>query len=405
MPEISSRLHTLLTLALIGASLLPVVWILAFYCRRVSMVTRAIRRQANRDTTAAQDQPQRPREWPGVSVVVYSAGEASALERMLPAILGQDYPGAMEIVVVNDGRNEAVKDCVTLLSNRHRNIYMTYTPGESRNLSRKKLSLTIGIKAAHHGIVVLTEERAQLPGIHWLRNMVAPMADDPSIEIVTGYAAPDHKADHRRGARYRSFDHAAEGVAYLSAALSGHPWRGTSFNLAYRKDLFFRNKGFGHSLNLQTGDDDIFVSEVATGINCAVEIAPGSQVEITAPDIRRYHHNERMARAFSTRHIARRPRMFFGLSSTMMWLWLILSAGAIAIGWPMWWSVAAVGGTACLLWIPVMITWHSALRALNARRLLLTVPGMLLRRPFTNLRYRRRAYRNRHQNYTWSAPS
>ena len=369
------------------------------------MVTRTIRRQANRDITTAETQTQQQREWPGVSVVVYSAGEASALERLLPSILEQEYPGEMEIIVVNDGRNEAVKDCVTLLRNRHRNIYITYTPEESRNLSRKKLSITLGIKAARHEVMVITEERAQLPDKHWLRNMVTPMASDPSIEIVTGYSTPDHKTDRQRGARYRSFDHAANGVAYLSDALARHPWRGTSFNLAYRKDTFFRNKGFGHSLSLQTGDDDIFVSEVATATNCAVEIAPGSQITVTAPDTRRYHRHERTARAFSARHIKRRPRMFFGLSSAMMWLWLILSAGAIAIGWPEWWPAAIVAGTACLLWIPVMIVWHSALRALNARRLLLTVPGMLLRRPFTNLRYRRRAYRNRHQNYTWSAPS
>lgn len=402
MPELSSQLHTLLVCILLGASLLPVVWLLAFYCPRVASVTKAVRRQAS--AISSGEESESPSELPGVSVIVYSAGEASSLERLLPTILEQEYPGPIEIIVVNDGRNEAVKDVVTLLRNRHRNLHLTFTPEESRNLSRKKLSLTLGIKAARYDNVVFTEERAQLPGKLWLRHITGPLVASPDTQIVIGYSTPLYENDSERGARYRSFDHAAEGVTYLSSALRGHPWRGTSFNLAYRKDLFFRNKGFGHSLNLQTGDDDIFISEVATGHNCATVLLPESQVIVTTGKPRHRHRNERTLRAFSAQRIASRPRLFFGTSSTMMWLWVVLSAMAIAIGWPHWWPMAAVGVSGCILWIPVLLTWHSALRALQAHPLLLTIPGMLLRRPLTNMRYRRIAHLHRQQNYTWSAP-
>lgn len=407
MPELSPHIHTLLLWILLGASFLPIIWLLGFYCPRIASVTRAVRRQTERDRNAAgegEDNTHGTKKAEGVSVIVYSAGEASALSRMLPALLEQEYPGPMEVIVVNDGRNEAVKDAVTLLRHQHRNLHMTFTPEESRNLSRKKLSLTLGIKAARYDNVVLTEERAQFPGKQWLQRMTAPMLTDPSIEIVIGYSAPPYNEDHAGGARYRSFDLAAEGVAYLSAALRGNPWRGTSFNLAYRKDLFFRNKGFGHSLNLQTGDDDIFVSEVTTASNYAVELSPDSQITVATDKPVAYHRNERTQRAFSARKISRRPTMFFGTSSAMMWLWILLAAGTIAAGWPLWWPIVAVAGEACLLWIPVMITWHSVLRALHARPILLTVPWMLLRRPLTGFRYRRHAHRHIQQNYTWSAP-
>ncbi len=39
------------------------------------------------------------------------------------------------------------------------------------------------------------------------------------------------------------------------------PYRGASGNIAFRRDKFFDNKGFSSSLNLRSGDDDIFINE------------------------------------------------------------------------------------------------------------------------------------------------
>jgi hypothetical protein len=404
MPDLSLPLHTQLAWALVSATAIPIIWILALYCRRIATVVSTIRSQTARDAAAAKE-PSPIKEWPGVSVIVYSAGESTALQSMLPSVLLQDYPGPMEVIVVNDGRNEAVKDVVTLLRNYHNNLYVTFTPEESRNLSRKKLSLTLGIKAARYDYVVLTEERAKLPGNQWLRLMAQPMVEDPSTEMVIGYSAPSYDNDEAIGSRYRSFDLAAEGIAYLSSAINGHPWRGTSFNLAYRKSLFFANKGFGHSLNLQTGDDDIFVSEVATADNCVVELSPNSQVTVAVDSPRTFHSQEREARAFSAHRIPQRPSAFFAISSIMMWLWIALAIAAIAFDWQNWQILVAVGVSACILWIPVIALWYMALHRLQAHKALLTIPEMLLRRPFTNLHYRQYARRHRSQNYTWRSKS
>ena len=93
---------------------------------------------------------------PGVSVIVCAEDDARNLETLLPAILTQDYPGPFEVIVVNDGALPATKEVIARLEEKYSNLYMTFTPLESRSLSRRKLALTLGIKAARHEVVVLT---------------------------------------------------------------------------------------------------------------------------------------------------------------------------------------------------------------------------------------------------------
>ena len=49
-------------------------------------------------------------------------------------------------------------------------------------------------------------------------------------------------------------------------------WDGVGRNLAYKKSVFFDNKGFASHLYIPSGDDDLFIQEVATKQNIAIEI-------------------------------------------------------------------------------------------------------------------------------------
>lgn len=60
-------------------------------------------------------------------------------------------------------------------------------------------------------------------------------------------------------------------MRYLGLALAGKPYMGIGRNLAYRKELFYQQKGFSAHLNLQRGDDDLFINHVATSENTRVE--------------------------------------------------------------------------------------------------------------------------------------
>lgn len=51
---------------------------------------------------------------------------------------------------------------------------------------------------------------------------------------------------------------------------------GVGRNLAYRKSLFFRSKGFAKHNHLLSGDDDLFVNENANAHNTSIETDPAS---------------------------------------------------------------------------------------------------------------------------------
>ena len=58
----------------------------------------------------------------------------------------------------------------------------------------------------------------------------------------------------------------------IAFALSSLPYMGVGRNLAYKKSVFFNNKGFASHIFLPSGDDDLFIQEVATKQNIAIEI-------------------------------------------------------------------------------------------------------------------------------------
>lgn len=378
--------------SLIGALSLPVNWLLLSYRRYVVRVGKA----------AGADRSAMPMiadtDYPEVSVIVYSAGDPARLESLLSDIFGQDYPAPMEVIVVNDGKIAEIKDVVTRMQASHRNLYATFTPLEARNLSRRKLALTLGIKAARKSVVVLTDDRCSPASDWWLRMMAAPFAN-ASTDMVVGHAYVD--GDTRRGAAGRRFSLGADAVEYMSAVLRGRTYRATGHNLAYRTSLFFNNKGFSRSLNLHDGDDDIFVSEVARGGNTELSVMRGAHVAVSYPDAPRAYRQEKTRRAFTAPMLRKDTRFMFGFSSAMMWLWLGLAVAASVLAWPNAAVVAAELLVGVLLWVPLCLAWRRTLKALSCQVSAWSLPWRLMIRPLVTLRFRLRARRHRSDHYTW----
>jgi len=95
-----------------------------------------------------------------------------------------------------------------------------------------------------------------------------------SKEIVLGYG-PYEKEKGLLNKLIR-FDTFMAAIQYLSASLAGKTYMGVGRNLAYKKTLFFRNKGFAKHNHILSGDDDLFVNENATSKNTSIEIDPTS---------------------------------------------------------------------------------------------------------------------------------
>jgi len=348
-----------------------------------------------------------------VSVIVYTYANSKGLEEVIKALHEQHYDGSTEIIVVNDGKDNGVEDFLTTVENTYPGLRRTFTPYDTRNISRKKLALTLGIKAAHNPIVLFLTSESRLPGPCWLSSMTAPF-HNREIDLVLGYAGPgaSDTESHRlsRGMRH---DILVGDMEWLSDAIDGKPWRGDGDNIGIRRSMFFNNMGFGNSLNLQYGDDDVFVSEVATGSNTAVVLSPDSRVSTEAPDdTPGYYRIKRERHRLMEGFCSKRPNTRIAATYVLPWIWFLstiaasvcilgMSGGAFS-GTNTAFSCAVLGGIAIAgiaLWSILGIAFNRVEMALEQRHLRWSLPYALLSRPI-----RRWSWHKRKAPRSWQQP-
>lgn len=339
--------------------------------------------------------------YPAVSVIVYAQAAASNLRVLLPSLLEQDYPAPMEVIVVNDRSCDNTQDVVAELEMRYPNLYMTFTPEDSRNLSRRKLSLTLAVKAARYPMLMFTEGNCRVDSDRWLRAMMRKPAEEGK-EVVIGHAvsAKPEEEEYAELTRGRAFDETMAAVVGLNGALCGHPFIATGYNLAYARHLFFDHKGFSRTLNLKFGDDDVFLSEIATGENTAVELSPLARVTAMEYNPCGLHDLYRVRREFTRRYLRKRPYLATALCSWLLWLWLGTSVAAVAAGVPSLVPLAVVLAAGVGLWVPTMVCFRRLSALLGERELLWSLPFLRLLRPFRTLRHRLKLRGCRRDQYT-----
>lgn len=245
-----------------------------------------------RDKHARQNGIPFTKEQPPVSVVISVRDDSEHLLECLTSILEQDYP-LFEVIVINDGDNEESENIILPLENKYNNLYHSFVPNSSRYLSRKKLALTIGVKAAKYDWIVVTEPNCAPTSNQWLKCMARNFTS--RTEVVLGYSRYQH--DKSWTNRCIAFDNLFQSMRYLGMALAGKPYMGIGRNMAYRKELFFQQKGFSAHLNLQRGDDDLFINQIANGENTRVECCTEAIVQTSNVEMARDWYSEKIGYA------------------------------------------------------------------------------------------------------------
>lgn len=255
--------------AMLSISFSPMEWYLAgvsaalffillFYC--LWFYARPFRRSSLQKTIG-----QESVDLPPVSVILYLQDNVRDFAPHLEQFLTQDYP-SYEVIVVTDSVPEEWINQLSEQKERHPHLYFTSIPKEARFISKKKLALMLGEKAAHHERMIFSDLTAEPIGSRWLRAMMQTLP--VARPMVLGIVSYPH-ADSMKN-RLLGVDHLRYTLQYLSAALMGHPYNGTGKNLSYTKALFFANNGFSNQLYLKSGEDSLFVNEAATPMNTAV---------------------------------------------------------------------------------------------------------------------------------------
>ena len=347
---------------------------------------------------------------PGLSVIVLTDGcDSDALANVVPAIMEQNYPD-FEVIVVNTDKSEAVDDELMRMQIAYPKLRSTFIPISSTNVSKRKLGITLGVKAATRDIVVITSAKCMPQSPLWLRAMGRHF--DDYTDVVIGFAHNCHADDTAAGHRYRAYDQTIDASRYLAAAIHGCTYRANAYNVAYKRTSFFKMRGFASTLNLKYGDDDIFISQMADGDNVAVELSPESILEEHhSEDYANYVRLDRQHHFFTQRFTPSHVPGIRLLNAVGYYAFTLLSLAAVAYpvalylqGDPMQFIKPAVlASIAVAVYLAETLVHIFAVRriarVLQAPRPFFCIPPFRFVRPIINAKLSARA--SQAKNYTW----
>lgn len=302
---------------------------------------------------------------PPVSIIICARNESINLSKNLPHILNQDYH-KFEVIVVNDRSFDDSEHILEAFEKTHNNFRFINIDRGAKVAQGKKFALTVGIKGAKYKNVLLTDADCLPTGKKWISSMAEGYKKEP--HIVIGFSP----YQRRRGLLNKliRFESTSVGLQYLAFAKSGVPYMGVGRNLGYHTDLFFQVSGFKSHYSIASGDDDLFIQEVADRKNTTVIYHKDSHIKTQPKTSWKSWWNQK------TRHYTTsgRYRVFHKLLLAIYpfsWYLLVISF-AILVFNKDWWiiSIAFFALISVVKWI----IWGIAFARLQARDLIIFLP-------------------------------
>ncbi len=210
---------------------------------------------------------------PPISViVVVRENNYFFVENGLQRLLEQDYP-EFEVVVVDCSYDEEIGEMLADMHARYASrMHLTQIKSLHQQDHSIKLAITVGIKAARYEHLLLTRADSYPMSDKWISLMAKGFITG---DVVLGYCGIEPQKG--LGNRLMRCSRMATSVRWLSAAIRGHAYRGISYNLGYTKSLYFAHKGFNY-LNMNIGDDDLFIQKIVSRENVSVVMNPHAMV-------------------------------------------------------------------------------------------------------------------------------
>ncbi|WP_417237707.1 glycosyltransferase [Bizionia sp.] len=207
-----------------------------------------------------------------ISVIICAKNEAENLKKFLPTVIAQNYSN-FEIVLINDASYDNTLEVMEAFAEKHSNIKIVDVKNNEAFWANKKYALTLGIKSAKNNHLLFTDADCKPVSNNWISQMSAHFSAEKSI--VLGYGGY-YKIKNSFLNKIIRFETLLTAIQYLSFARMGLPYMGVGRNLAYTKDDFFKASGFMKHMYIRSGDDDLFINEIATATNTSVCVSKES---------------------------------------------------------------------------------------------------------------------------------
>lgn len=201
-----------------------------------------------------------------VSVIVCAKNEAENIKKYFPLLVSQNYP-EYEIVLIDDASSDETLELFEAIEMQYSNVKLVKVKNNEAFWGNKKFALTLGIKASKNEFLVFIDADCYPNSTDWLLQMTSQFSKEKTI--VLGYGKYE-KIKNSFLNKIIRFETLLTAIQYFSWAKMGKPYMGVGRNLAYKKEEFFRVRGFMDHMNVRSGDDDLFINQASTSQNTAI---------------------------------------------------------------------------------------------------------------------------------------
>lgn len=324
---------------------------------------------------------------PPVSILITEHDNLAELERNLPMFLRQQYAADYQVIVVCQSTDGETQDFLKRTAAENPHLYYTYIPESSRYMSRKKLQITLGVKAAKHEWIILTEPNCRPSNDKWLQTM-ARQCQDPN-HLVLGYVALDEETKS-----VRRFDSIRKAYYVLRRAQQTYGYRSHMPNVAFRKSDFMKEQGYQGNLEYVRGEYDFLVNKYALYGDTATELDCDAWLIREAPSNKSWHNAHlylQASRKSLERAGSMRTLMFFDHLMPHLSLIATLAVAAYSILMKNWILTGCAGFSFLLLFIVRMLIANKAIKHFDDGITMFKLPffeyGIIWRNLATKLRY------------------
>ncbi len=262
---------------------------------------------------------------PPVSIIIISDNNATELQKNLPAYLSQDYPKGFEVIVVVCNDEDNTEKMLESFSENEK-LHITFVPNTARYMSKRKLAITLGAKAAKNEWILLTDAVCRPDTDKWVETMASNCTSDRLMVFgYSNYSAKTGKFKRffRLHNEYRNMLEASKSAGY---GMTGN-------NLMFRKSVFMENKGFQGNLKFTRGEYDFLINKYGEEDAIAVEMSPDSFLEESKPT-RKAWQKKNLFYMETRKHLKHRlrHRFIFNIDMLSLHLCMWLSIAAITFG-------------------------------------------------------------------------
>ena len=252
------------------------------------------------------------------SVIVCAWNEEENLKELVPLLLNQEHP-SLEVVIVDDRSVDQTYDYLVKQKKQYHNLKVVRVDSVPDHMNAKKYALLLGIKAATHDCLLLTDADCRPTSPLWAKEMSSRY--QKNTNFVLGFSP--YKSESSLLNLLIRYETLLTGLQYLTSTLWGNPYMGVGRNLSYRKSFFLEKNGFSGIQHIMGGDDDLFVNRHATGANSKICIEPTAIMVSTPKKTWKAYYSQKRRHFSVGKHYLTADKIklsLFSISQILFWI-------------------------------------------------------------------------------------